>query len=1149
MTEPARKLKIGPYLLQNRLGGGGMGLVYSGVHELSGTRAAIKTVRVRDAGRISQIRREIQALARLRHPGLVRVLTHGVDEGRPWYAMELLDGRALSEVAASAPVQRSNLAQSGIRPRVDPSIEARAWGTRAWPQELLGELLGVIQNLCETLAYVHGEGVIHRDLKPSNVLVMQSGRPVLVDFGLAAHIGDTSGREVLDSETAPAGSAHYMSPEQILGEALDPRCDLYAIGCMLFEFLTGRPVFVGSLDSVVDQHLRRPPPKLRELIDGFPPALEPLIAGLLEKDRSKRIGHARDVAAVLGTCGARPASWDAPLPPVRTYLYRPPLIGRRELLDELDQLLQSLAAGRGSIAFLEGESGVGKTRLALEVAKHAEHRGVRVIASGGLDMSAGESDDVGAQSAPLEPLRPFLRYLADACVEESEVRPLLGAAGPLLAPFEPTLADVVHAPAEAGASSLPARAALNRLYESVRELFVAFATRGPLLLIIDDLQWADELTLGLIEHLGATWAGDPQAPLMILGLLRREECSPRLRACVQASWAVRYELPRLDRGELDHMVGGMLSISRAPSAFIDYLSKQSEGNPFFVAEYLRTAVAEQLLVRDPSGQWQIAQSSEPTEVMCAALPLPHSLREVVERRVEQLDPVSRRILVVAGIIGREFDLSLLQAAAAVSEEEAIDAIAELVQRQVLEPARGADFRFAHDKLRQIPIGDLPPHERQALHRRVAEVLEARQMLQSEAQLAAVGHHWAEAGVVARAATHLHQAGDLAVRVHAFDRAIAHYRRALDGHPLDAGQLAEKLADVLSLRGSFTEARPLFERALALTASEAGIVRARLRSKLGKTWEIAHAHEHALAEYDLAETELRSVVPLDVESWRRQWIHIQLSRVWVYYWCVRVGDMNRVLEDIAPEVTQHGTALERSQYFSALAQRDLRLHRYVVNDELIANLERSRAAASEANASVDLAMGGFLLGFARMFQGELEVAEGELLGSLSSARKLGDVTLEIRCIAYLALTHRRANDAPRAQKLALETLERASAAGMGEYVGLAKACLAWVQWRSGRFAEAEQLSQDALQAWANLSFPYPFEWTAALILLALSFAGDESAQGLVLARKLHAPRSARLPDPIDAALAEAIAASEHADAKRVQHGLRNAVAAALELGYI
>jgi serine/threonine protein kinase len=177
-----------------------MGLVYSGVHEASGARAAIKTVRVWDAARISQIRREIQALARLRHPGLVRVLAHGVDEGRPWYAMELLEGRTLAEVAARPELRRERLDQSGIRPR-------SAWGVRPTPPEQLNVLLGVIQDLCETLAYVHGEGVIHRDLKPSNVLVRPSGKPVLFDFGLAAHIGDTSGREVLDAETSPAGSA------------------------------------------------------------------------------------------------------------------------------------------------------------------------------------------------------------------------------------------------------------------------------------------------------------------------------------------------------------------------------------------------------------------------------------------------------------------------------------------------------------------------------------------------------------------------------------------------------------------------------------------------------------------------------------------------------------------------------------------------------------------------------------------------------------------------------------------------------------------------------------------------------------------------------------------------------------------------------
>jgi serine/threonine protein kinase len=1127
-----------------------MGLVYRGAHEVSGAAAAIKTVRVREAGRISQIRREIQALARLRHPGLVRVLSHGVDEGRPWYAMELLEGRTLSEVAARPEAERQRLDQSAIHVRLDRSDAVRAWAARPTPPEQLGLLLGAIHDLCETLAYVHGEGVIHRDLKPSNVLVMPSGTPVLVDFGLAAHIGDTSGREVLDAETAPAGSAHYMSPEQIRGEPLDPRCDLYAVGCMLFEFVTGQPAFVGSLESVIDQHLRRPPPKLSEFVEGFPSELEPLVAGLLEKDRRQRIGHARDVAAVLRTCGVRPAAWPPPLPPVRTYLYRPPLIGRREILDQLDEQLQRLAAGNGSIAFVDGESGVGKTRLALEVAKHAEHRGIRVIASGCLDMSAGERRDVGAQSAPLEPLRPFLRCLADACAErgEAEAAQLLGAAGPVLAAFEPALAERTQAKVDAPLGVLPARAALNRLYESLREVLVAFAAGGPLLLIIDDLQWADELTLGVLEYLGAAFARGPDAPLMVLGLLRREECSPRLRAAVQAPWARRFELPRLASHELGHMVAGMLSITRPPAAFIEYLSKQSEGNPFFVAEYLRTAVAEQLLVRDASGQWQLAQTSEPTEVMCAALPLPHSLREVVERRVGGLDPIVRRIMVVAGTIGREFELSLLQAAASVGEEEAIDAIAELVQRQVLEPTpAGPGFRFAHDKLRQIPIGELAHHERQALHRRVAEVLETRQLRESEAELAAVGHHWLEAGVPERAAPHLHKAGDLAMGVHALDRAIAHYQRALAGHSPDTAQLTEKLADVLSLRGSFAEARSLFERALALAERDPGLSRARLRGKLGKTWELEHVHERALAEYDTAEAELRRV-SIHAESWRHQWIQIQLSRVWVYYWCVRVGDMNRVLEDIAPELTQHGTALERAQYFSALAQRDLRLHSYVVDDALIANLEHSRQAAREANAPVEMAMAGFLLGFARLFQGELALAEGELLETLRAARKLGDATIEIRCIAYLALIYRRANDVQRADALARETLARASVARMGEYVGLAQACLAWTRYRAGQFSEAEELCHQALGAWSKLSFPYPFEWSAALILLALE-RGDASTQAVALARKLCGERSARLPDAIHTALENAVQAAELPDATRVQSGLHNAVAAALELGYI
>jgi hypothetical protein len=121
--------------------------------------------------------------------------------------------------------------------------------------------------------------------------------------------------------------------------------------------------------------------------------------------------------------------------------------------------------------------------------------------------------------------------------------------------------------------------------------------------------------------------------------------------------------------------------------------------------------------------------------------------------------------------------------------------------------------------------------------------------------------------------------------------------------------------------------------------------------------------------------------------------------------------------------------------------------------------------------------------------------------------------------------------------------------MGEYVGLAKACLAWTHWRAGRFSEAEELCHEARQVWSELSFRYPFEWTAALILLALDLGGEANGQGVLLARELYAEHSARLPDSIDSALGVALAGAEQGDATRVQDGLRNAVAAALDLGYI
>jgi serine/threonine protein kinase/tetratricopeptide (TPR) repeat protein len=1171
--------QIGPYILDSLIGAGGMGVVYRGVHESTGARVAVKTVSEYDAPRLSQIRREVQALALLRHPGVVRVIAHGVDAGKPWYAMELLEGSPLAEIAR---LQDCDDVDDSGEPRVAPTHSKTQLAQRIIDAQLrpasadsagpspdtafepgsgtAWSLLRLIHNLCETLAYVHGEGVIHRDLKPSNIFVVPSGKPVLVDFGLAANIGDSGGREVLDADTQAAGSINYMAPEQIISEPLDPRCDLYALGCVLFALIAGRPPFVGALNAVIDSHLRITAPRLSDIVSGVPAKLDQLVCRLLKKDRRERIGHARDVAKVLTACGIEPVPWDESLPRARTYLYRPPLVGRSEVLTELEALQRALIAGKSSVVFIEGESGVGKTRLAVEVGQRTAYQGACVIASGCIELSPENGRlDVGSHSSPLEPLRPFLRHLADLCVERgnSVAVEVLGSAGAQLAVFEPALSPFVS---RSSSDSLPAQAALTRLYRALHDAVVEVARAAPLLLIIDDLQWADELTLGLLSFLGHSLKAD--VPVMLLGLLRSEERSAEIEQLTRAEWARRFALPRLDRVALDHMVGGMLSIRHPPVAFIDYLSRQSEGNPFFVAEYLRAAVEEELLVRDMNGRWQLAESAEPTEVVCESLPLPRSLSELVERRMSGLNPRTRRTMLLAGTIGREFDLSTLAAVAALTDDEAIEAIADLVKRQVVEPVPvGSGFRFAHDKLRQIPLSELQVEKRRELHQRVAEILEERKATASEAELAMLGHHWLEGGMPEHAVTPLHRAGDLAAEVHALDRAISHYRKAIEGLPVSPGapaaalhgravgsQIAEKLGDALALRGQFEDARVMFDRASSLTAHSDVLTRARLHARIGKTWEISHAHPKALAEYDTAERALRSA-PMQTDEWRRQWIEIQLNRVWVYYWGARIDEMNGVVDDIAAEVTAHGTAVERAKYYAALVQRDLRMSRYAVDEQILANARRSLAASREARAPVDAAFASFVLGFSLVFSDNLDAAETELRSALQAARKLGDLTSETRCIAYLALTNRRANRVREGDELARETQNCATRARMGEYVGLAKACLGWVAWKNGDLKDAERHCREAMQTWESLTFTFPFQWTAGLVLLALGLGGPSDIEAGTLAFKLMAADQARLPGTIQSALEDLVSSLKVGDSALVTNAKTRAVEASISVGYL
>ena len=306
--------QVGPYRLLGMLGEGGMGKVYRGEHLETGEVVALKTVRGASGPVLASIRREIHALRRLSHPGVVRIVAEGVWEGLPWFAMELLRGQTL----------RGFLDTRGP----------------------VGPLLTLLRRLCEPLAFLHGHGLVHRDLKPENLFLRPDGRPVLVDLGIAAASG--SAREVLQVGGGAVGSEAYMAPEQILGDFVDARADLYALGCILYEALTGRPPFVRSRSAggVLHQHLHRPPLPPSALGEGVAPELDALVLRLLAKRPQERPGYAEDVAAALAALGAEGDEGGASSRPP-PYLYRPDFAGRAGVLGRLGQALEEASRGRG----------------------------------------------------------------------------------------------------------------------------------------------------------------------------------------------------------------------------------------------------------------------------------------------------------------------------------------------------------------------------------------------------------------------------------------------------------------------------------------------------------------------------------------------------------------------------------------------------------------------------------------------------------------------------------------------------------------------------------------------------------------------------------------------------------------------------------
>lgn len=414
---------------------------------------------------------------------------------------------------------------------------------------------------------------------------------------------------------------------------------------------------------------------------------------------------------------------------------------------------------------ISGNSGSGKTRLLMEAAAQAAREGVPTVLAECAPPVPGERGD----ETPLGALRPLLQALGDALRERGPDETLrAGSFVRVLGAYEERLLKLPGLSRDTEVAELPAVDAERRLHRALAEGLRFLTSRKTLLLLIDDLQWADRLSLSCLAAIAPAVA---RMPALVLGTFRAEESGAPLGPA-----AAVHVLEGLDRGAVEGMVAGMLGASATPTALARDIASHSEGSPFFVAEYLRAAAAAGLLVLDARGRFALGEADAP-------IPLPGTIRELIARRLEPLGEDALHAIEVASVLGRSGDLATWSDVAGFAMDRLLGAMQELMTRSLLD-AEGERYRFVHDKIREVVYEAVSASRRAAIHRLAAQAIDLS--ADAATRQAALGLHWERSGDLSRARTAYLEGARWSSSHYDFDGAEVGYRACIgaDG-PMDA----------------------------------------------------------------------------------------------------------------------------------------------------------------------------------------------------------------------------------------------------------------------------------------------------------------------------------------------------------------------------
>lgn len=708
--------RIDRYVVSEQIGHGGFGEVYKARDDQTGNTVAIK-VSAHASGdgtgpssfrRFTDQQNEIEALIRLSHPSIVAYHSCGqLPDGRLYIVMELVTGLSLAE----------RIEQRKLEP-----IEA----------------IRIAQKIADAVAYSHECGILHLDIKPQNIILVDFIDPLepkikVLDFGLARL---TQALQI--GATMAAGTIAYMPPEAFSGAAPDTRFDTHAIGTVLYEMITGTLPFRGrAAPDFIRAKMSGTWVPVPDLCPHAPEGLVRLIDSLLVKDPAQRLGDARALAARLralyfGAFGSSMHAEGQEARPLQAHPSQTPpdalFLGRGRELSLLLQRYAELGEGKGHFVIVEGDAGIGKSRLVSELLMAPSVRS-RAFIGYGRCRQIGFEVPFSALREALGQLGDLIRTAKGGVGEQlrASARKVLDGEGQILLKIMPELGDIFSeaplVPDRASRMMGPRHIAL-----AINQLLSSLGTIGPVVLVLEDLHWADEGTRSMQAELS-----ELPVPVGVL-LLGTQRPNARPTSDVQAEILT---LSPLDGAASDAQLQGLLrgcsaeTLERMKTA----IPLLRMGNPLCNIHVVRNLISRGYVTTAADGSFSLAEGVD------YSVAVPDTIAAALELTINALPPIVRRSLAVAALFGRAFLVSDLVALDLYSREEIEEALA-VAEANVLVTRDGDACLFVHDIIREQLERMNPTGQLQELHRRVALHLQASRATESSL----LAHHFERAGM-------------------------------------------------------------------------------------------------------------------------------------------------------------------------------------------------------------------------------------------------------------------------------------------------------------------------------------------------------------------------------------------------------------------